>query len=58
MSFLTADQVERLTENGRTRNSLKGTGKAVDVEPAARGLTYPRLLDATGRCPPEDVGGP
>ncbi len=22
------------------------------------GVTYPRLLDAKGRCPPEDVGGP
>ena len=22
------------------------------------GLTYPLLIDATGRCPPEDVGGP
>jgi len=22
------------------------------------GLLYPRLIEATGRCPPEDVGGP
>ncbi len=22
------------------------------------GVAYPRLLDASGRCPPEDVGGP
>ena len=22
------------------------------------GATYPRLIDASGRCPPEDVGGP
>ena len=22
------------------------------------GLAYPVLIDATGRCPPEDVGGP
>lgn len=22
------------------------------------GLSYPTLIDATGRCPPEDVGGP
>lgn len=27
------------------------------TEPLA-GITYPRLIDATGRCPPEDVGGP
>jgi hypothetical protein len=27
------------------------------TDPAA-GITYPRLIDATGRCPPEDVGGP
>ncbi|HEX5863922.1 MAG TPA: hypothetical protein VF014_06645 [Casimicrobiaceae bacterium] len=26
-----------------------------DPEP---GLAYPRLIEATGRCPPEDVGGP
>ena len=24
----------------------------------APGVTYPRLLEAVGRCPPEDVGGP
>ena len=26
-----------------------------DPEP---GITYPRLIEASGRCPPEDVGGP
>lgn len=28
------------------------------IQPAAPGFTYPRLLDAAGKCPPEDVGGP
>ena len=27
------------------------------VNEAAPGMTYPRLLKATGACPPEDVGG-
>ena len=27
------------------------------VNEAAQGVTYPRLLKATGACPPEDVGG-
>ena len=27
------------------------------VYEAAPGMTYPRLLKATGACPPEDVGG-
>ncbi len=27
------------------------------TEPVA-GMVYPRLIDAAGRCPPEDVGGP
>jgi hypothetical protein len=27
----------------------------VDAEP---GLLYPRLIEASGRCPPEDIGGP
>jgi len=27
------------------------------VGPAIPGILYPRLLDAIGRCPPEDVGG-
>ena len=22
------------------------------------GVAYPRLIEAAGRCPPEDVGGP
>jgi pRiA4b ORF-3-like protein len=26
-----------------------------DAEPD---LIYPRLIEATGRCPPEDIGGP
>ena len=26
-----------------------------DPEP---GVLYPRLIDVTGRCPPEDIGGP
>ncbi len=25
---------------------------------AVPGVAYPRLIEATGRCPPEDVGGP
>ena len=29
--------------------------RLVDSEP---GVLYPRLIDASGRCPPEDVGGP
>ncbi len=29
--------------------------RLVDPEP---GMEYPRLIDAAGRCPPEDVGGP
>lgn len=28
------------------------------IEPAAADIRYPRLLAASGRCPPEDVGGP
>jgi hypothetical protein len=28
------------------------------IEPAQPGVDYPRLLNAQGRCPPEDVGGP
>jgi hypothetical protein len=27
------------------------------LEPIA-GVVYPRLIEATGRCPPEDIGGP
>jgi hypothetical protein len=29
--------------------------RLIDPEP---GVLYPRLIDATGRCPPEDIGGP
>jgi hypothetical protein len=29
--------------------------RLIDSEP---GVVYPRLIEATGRCPPEDVGGP
>jgi Plasmid pRiA4b ORF-3-like protein len=32
--------------------------KTERITDAVPGLTYPLLTDATGRCPPEDVGGP
>lgn len=34
------------------------TVKVERVGDPAPGVAYPRLLDAQGRCPPEDVGGP
>ena len=34
------------------------TIKIERIDPPAPGNVYPRLLDAVGRCPPEDVGGP
>lgn len=32
--------------------------KVEKIEPAIAGLDYPFLIQASGRCPPEDVGGP
>ncbi len=32
--------------------------KVEKIEPAIPGLDYPFLIQASGRCPPEDVGGP
>ena len=34
------------------------TVKVERITDAIPGLLYPLLIDATGRCPPEDVGGP
>ena len=34
------------------------TVKVERVGEAVPGITYPRLLEASGRCPPEDVSGP
>jgi Plasmid pRiA4b ORF-3-like protein len=34
------------------------TIKIERIGQALPGELYPRLLDATGRCPPEDIGGP
>ena len=34
------------------------TVKIERVGDPAPSLAYPRLIDAQGRCPPEDVGGP
>ena len=34
------------------------TIKIERIEPAVKGVLYPRLLGAAGRCPPEDIGGP
>jgi hypothetical protein len=34
------------------------TIKIERIADAAPGVAYPRLVEAAGRCPPEDVGGP
>ena len=34
------------------------TIKVERIEPGDPAATYPRLLEAVGRCPPEDIGGP
>jgi pRiA4b ORF-3-like protein len=34
------------------------TGEVEAVVRAQPGVTYPRLLEAHGRCPPADIGGP
>ena len=34
------------------------TVKIERIADALPGLSYPVLIDAKGRCPPEDVGGP
>jgi len=34
------------------------TVKVERITDAIPGVAYPVLIDATGRCPPEDVGGP
>jgi Arc/MetJ family transcription regulator len=34
------------------------TIKVERILPATPGIAYPRLVEASGRCPPEDVGGP
>jgi len=34
------------------------TIKIERITDAVPGIAYPRLIEATGRCPPEDIGGP
>jgi hypothetical protein len=34
------------------------TIKIERITDAMPGVAYPRLVEATGRCPPEDIGGP
>jgi len=34
------------------------TIKIERITDAVPGVLYPRLIEATGRCPPEDIGGP
>jgi Plasmid pRiA4b ORF-3-like protein len=34
------------------------TIKVEHLADAMPGVVYPRLIDVTGRCPPEDIGGP
>jgi len=34
------------------------TVKLLGIDDGEAGTVYPRLLDAKGRCPPEDIGGP
>src|SRR5258706_2342647 len=34
------------------------TIKVERIDAAEAGVLYPRLVEVTGRCPPEDIGGP
>ena len=48
-------------DDGRGRPLAGGWEHTVKIEriaDAVPGLPYPVLLDATGRCPPKDVGSP
>ena len=61
-------QVQELLHRDPRAKSLKylydfgdGWEHSVRIEritDAVPGIVYPRLIDAAGRCPPEDVGGP
>jgi hypothetical protein len=39
-------------------NSWEHTIKIERLIDPVPGIVYPRLIEAAGRCPPEDVGGP
>ena len=39
-------------------NGWEHTIKVERMIPADTNIAYPRLIEASGRCPPEDVGGP
>lgn len=39
-------------------DSWEHTIKIERIDAAVPGISYPRLIEAVGRCPPEDVGGP
>ena len=50
--------VKRLTYIYDFGDGWEHTVKIERIDAALPGELYPRLLDATGRCPPEDIGGP
>lgn len=50
--------VKRLTYLYDFGDGWEHTIKVERIDAAVPGERYPRLLEATGRCPPEDIGGP
>src|SRR5215510_7723617 len=50
--------VKKLTYIYDFGDGWEHTIKIERIGAAVHGELYPRLLDATGRCPPEDIGGP
>jgi len=50
--------VKRLTYIYDFGDGWEHTIKIECIDAARPGEFYPRLLDAAGRCPPEDIGGP
>jgi hypothetical protein len=50
--------VKRLTYLYDYGDGWERTIRIERIGEALPGELYPRLLDASGRCPPEDIGGP
>ena len=58
LAVLEDTRVKSLTYLYDFGDGWEHTIKVEHIDAAATGELYPRLLEATGRCPPEDIGGP
>ncbi|MBS0641258.1 MAG: plasmid pRiA4b ORF-3 family protein, partial [Proteobacteria bacterium] len=58
VSAIVRRRLGSVSDNVRRKRASIARRAIYYCAPLQPGIVYPRLIEAVGRCPPEDVGGP